>query len=204
MRQLEFFVEEESAEAALIELVPKILADLAESAWDFEIRVFQGKPNLLKNLPNRLKSYRNRSDITIIILIDRDQQDCIALKAQLEDIASTAGLTTRRHPHHDGSYQAVTRIAIEELEAWFFGDVGAIHAAYPKVDANLESQTAYRDSDTIKGGTAEKLAELLKTYHPNGLGKVRAAAEIAKHMNPAANRSKSFQVFRDALIDLFR
>ena len=36
-------------------------------------------------------------------------------------------------------------------------------------------------------------------YHPGGLEKIRAAREISNHMDPDRNRSRSFQVFRDAL-----
>lgn len=55
----------------------------------------------------------------------------------------------------------------------------------------------------IKGGTWERLEQVLSRYHAGGLQKLRAAEEIAQHMEPDRNRSKSFQVFRDALRDLF-
>ena len=51
---IEFFVEDESAEALLRGLLPKVLAPSATS----RIHVFQGKPDLLKKLPDRLKGYR--------------------------------------------------------------------------------------------------------------------------------------------------
>lgn len=41
MLWVHFFVEEQSAEAALINLVPKILQDIPADDWDFEIYIFQ-------------------------------------------------------------------------------------------------------------------------------------------------------------------
>jgi hypothetical protein len=197
---LHFFVEEESAEAALIELVPRILAG---RDFDYEIFVFQGKQNMLKRLPARLKAYAHRpgDDWRIIVLIDRDNDDCLALKRQLEELAAQAGLVTRSRSI--ASYQLINRIAIEELEAWFFGDIEAIRSAYPRISGTLDRQTKFRDPDAIRGGTWESLEDVLKPYHPGGLEKIRAAREIARHMQPDRNRSASFCAFRDALRALF-
>ncbi len=38
-------------------------------------------------------------------------------------------------------------------------------------------------------------------YFPGGLAKVDAANQIAPHMDPARNTSRSFQVLRDALLE---
>ncbi len=197
---LHFYVEESSAEAALIELIPRILHD---KNFDFDIFPFQGKPSLLKRLPDRLKAYRHRlgEDWRVIVLVDRDNADCLQLKQELESISKSVGLSTRTTS--PSQFQVINRIAIEELEAWFFGDVEALVAAYPRLDPNLAKQAPYRDPDAIVGGTWEKLEVVLNVEHPGGLEKIRAAHEIARHMQPERNRSKSFQVFRDALLALF-
>jgi hypothetical protein len=39
---------------------------------------------------------------------------------------------------NDSSFQVINRIAIEEIEAWFFGYPDAIRAAYPKVSLSFE------------------------------------------------------------------
>ena len=51
--RLEFLVEEPSMESFLYELVPPILPNV-----DFDVHVFRGKLDLLKNLKNRLQGYR--------------------------------------------------------------------------------------------------------------------------------------------------
>lgn len=202
MLKLEFYVEEPSAEAALIYLVPAILRGYEEK-YDFDIFTFAGKPALLRKLPQRLKAYRYRqdSDWRVIVLVDRDHDDCHELKQQLETIALEAGLITRSK--QASKFQVINRIAIEELEAWFFGDVQALVKAYPDVPETLDRQAGYRDPDAISGGTWEKLGRVLQKHHPGGLEKVRAAEAIAYHMQPERSRSKSFQVFRDALRALF-
>lgn len=191
---VEFLLEEPSAEEALRQLLPKILS--TEST--FELRNLQGKENLLKQLQTRLQGYANWNmpDLRIVVLVDRDSADCENLKRQLEAAAQAVGLSTKTSAQ-GGAFVVLNRIAIEELEAWFFGDVNAIVAAYPKVPLTLGEQAKYRDPDAIAGGTAEALERVLqgKGYHPGGLAKLKAARDIAQHMDPTRNRSKSFQVF---------
>lgn len=195
----EFLVEEPSAEQVLDELVAHIVGDQAT----FNIYVLAGKQNLLKSLPTRLKSYRNwlPNDWYIVVLVDEDRQDCLALKQQLEQAAHDAGLLTKSAAGTKKRFQVINRIVVEELEAWFFGDVEALVAAFPRLPRTLARQTRYRDPDAIQGGTAEALERLLQKhgYQLEGLRKIEGARRIAEHMDPDRNRSKSFQVFRDAL-----
>jgi hypothetical protein len=196
---LEFYVEEISMEIVLHSLVKKILH---EQTFDYQIYTHQGKPDLLRKLPNRLKAYRHRmDDWRVIVLIDRDNDDCLKLKQELENIASDAGLMTKTTAQNK-AFQVINRIVIEELEAWFFGDIKAIQSAYPRLNIS-DNKKEFRDPDAIKGGTAELLERLLQTYHGGGLAKQKAAKDIARHMNPNENRSHSFNVFRDALLGLF-
>jgi hypothetical protein len=199
---LEFLVEEASLESALTQLLPKILPSTVSS----KIHAFRGKPDLLAKLPDRLKGYQAwlPPDWKIVILIDKDREDCLELKEKLEIMAISSGLITKSSCQKDKSFQVLNRIVVEELEAWFFGDVQAIRQAYPKVSANLANQQPYRDPDAIKGGTAEALERVLKKagYHPGGLEKNKASSEISQYMNPESNRSKSFQVFYQGLLEI--
>ena len=197
----EFLVEEASLESALTQLLPKILP----STVTFKIHAFRGKDDLICKLPNRLKGYQAwlPPDWKIVILIDEDREDCLRLKKQLEDIAILAGLITKSSCQKDQSFQVLNRIVVEELEAWFFGDVEAIRQAYPKVSANLATQQPDRNPDAIKGGTWEALERVLRNagYHQGGLEKYKASSEISQYMNPESNRSQSFQVFCQGLLE---
>ena len=141
---IEFLVEESSAEAALENLAPKIFgADVS-----FAIYPHQGKPDLLGRLPSRLKGYSRwlPEDWRVVILIDADDQDCHQLKAELERMTRDARLRTKSHASGGAQFQVLNRIAVEELEPWFFGDVEALNAAYPRYHRDgLAKVTAARD-----------------------------------------------------------
>ncbi|HPY73624.1 MAG TPA: DUF4276 family protein [Methanothrix sp.] len=198
---IEFLVEEPSAEAALKNLVPRIVPEI-----EFKVITYQGKPDLLSKLPQRLKGYRRwiKNDWRIVVLIDKDREDCEELKQKLERFANDASLVTKTNAGKSAEFQVLNRISIEELEAWFFGDVVALHRAYPKIHLSLGTKSKYRDPDAILGGTWEALEKELqrKGYFHGGLAKIEAAKAISAHMDPARNRSKSFQVFRDGLIEM--
>lgn len=192
---LEVLVEEPSAQAALEELLPKLLPADASVA----IHAHQGRPALLRKLPARLAAYAKMvwPDLRIVVLVDRDQEDCRQLKERLEAMAIEAGLTTKSKAG-GGVFQVVNRIAVEELEAWFFGDFEGFRMAYPRVRAGVARQTRYRDPDAIRGGTAEALGRIL--YRAGCLGspelpKISVAAAIGPHLDPARNNSRSFQCF---------
>lgn len=143
------------------------------------------------------------SNRQIIVLVDRDDEDCILLKARLEAIATGAGLLTKTAAH-GAVYQVVNRIVVEELEAWFFGDWESVRKAYPQVPATIPQQAKYRIPDAIESGTWEALERVLKRagYFSSGLRQIEAARAIATHMRPEVNTSHSFQVFRRTLLEM--
>lgn len=198
---IEFLVEEPSAEAALNVLLPKILPP----GVGFKIHPYHGKSDLLKKLPDRLRGYKAwlPADWKIVVLTDEDRGNCAEIKNTMESAASRAGLITK--PGNSANFQVLTRIAVEELEAWFFGDVPALVAAYPGVPPTLAARKGYRDPDLISGGTWEKLEKVLQSagYFAAGLPKIEAAQEISNHMVPEANRSKSFQTFVSGIKAMF-
>ena len=187
-------------EAFLRRVLPKILGQRAT----FSIYTYQGKSDLLRKLPGRLRGYaRWLPDSTrIIVLLDRDDDDCRRLNRRMEGAAIDAGLRTPAHG--DGRpWQIVNRIAIEELEAWFFGEWSAIRKAYPRVSRRVPGQAAYRAPDAITGGTWEALERVLRSagYFNQGLPKKEVADSVGRHMNPDANTSPSFAVFRSAVLE---
>jgi hypothetical protein len=189
VEHLELLVEEPSMEMALRALLPKIVGSTS-----FEVYSHQVKHELLSRLPN---SWR------IVVIVDRDDEDCTRLKARLEQIAADAKLTTRSGAEGK-PYVVVNRIAIEELEAWYFGDWEAVRASYPRVPGTIPTKGKYRDPDAIPGGTWEAFERELQQagYFAQGLAKIEAARTIAAHMSPERNTSRSFQVLREALAEM--
>ena len=199
-RHVEFLVEEPSMEAFLRALLPRLLPP----DRSFDVRVFQGKPDLLRKLENRLRGYAKwlPEDHRIVVMVDRDNDECHALKAQLEEAAGRAGLLSRSRAT-EYPWQLVNRVVIEELEAWYFGDWQAVRAAYPRVSAANPNKAPYRIPDAIVGGTWEAFERILKRrgYFTTGLRKAEAARAIATHIDPARNRSQSFGLFVDAIVE---
>ncbi len=194
-------VEEPSMELALQSLLPRML----RQGISAKILQFRCKDDLLKQLPQRLAGYAQWLPETsmVLVLVDRDDDDCLQLKARLEQMAHHAGLGTRQAPLKD-RFKVINRIAVEELEAWFFGDWNAVRAAYPKVEATVPNKAGYRDPDAIKGGTWEALERELqrKGYFKEGLRKLELARSVSTYMDIQNNRSQSFQCLRDTLAKL--
>ena len=198
-RHLEFLIEEPSMETFLNALLPIILP----GECTFACHVFPYKAKPAAKLRDRLRAYARwlPHDWRLVLLVDRDQADCHCLKQQLEDVVRDARLQL---PSAAGgvAWQVVIRIAIEELEAWYFGSWDAVHTAYPRVPATVPRRAKYRDPDAVSGGTWEAFERILQHagYFSTGLRKIEAARAIAPHLDPWKSRSRSFAQFRDAVL----
>jgi broad specificity phosphatase PhoE len=137
----------------------------------------------------------------VVVVVDRDNDDCRELKQRLEQYALEVGLATRsrRKQQH---FTVINRIVVEELESWYFGDWQAVHAAYPRVSPIAPRKA--REPDSITGGTWETFQRVLQRagYFRTGLRKIEAAHAIAPHLDPARNKSHSFQILYQALLEL--
>jgi hypothetical protein len=202
VEHIEVLTEEPSMEAFLRGLLPRMLGGVS-----FDVHPYQGKQDLLKHLPYRLRGYSRwlPSSWRIMVIVDRDNADCRELKERLEQAARDSGLATRSAPMLT-QYKVVNRLAIEELEAWYFGDWTAVRNAYPQVSETIPEQARYRDPDRIAGGTWEAFERILQRagYFKGGLPKIEVARTIGGHTDPRVNTSRSFQVFRDAVRDILQ
>lgn len=197
---LEILVEEPSAEAFLSAWLPPLLGDHAT----FAIRVFQGKSDLLANLEKRLKGYAHwlPGYARILVLVDRDNADCTVLKSTLEQAAAAAGLSTRTGMAGQ-AWQVANRIAIEELEAWYFGAWSSVLRAYPKAPTNIAMKASWRQSDEIAGGTWEAFERVMQKagYFKGGLRKIEAAQAIGAEFDAKECHSPSFTAFHNAILE---
>jgi hypothetical protein len=196
---LVLLVEEPSMEAFLCGLLPRLLPQ----DRTFQVHPFQGKSDLLGKIEARLRAYASwlPDNWRIVVVVDRDDDDCRQLKQRLEGMATRAGLRTRTSTGAAPPWQLVNRIAIEELEAWYFGDWEAVRAVYPRVPAGIPNRQGFRDPDAIVGGTWEAFEQVLQRhgYFKGGLTKLEAARAIGEHVAPSRSCSRSFQVFCSAL-----
>jgi hypothetical protein len=157
-------------------------------------------PTLLHNLPSRLRAYGNslQDDQVVIVLVDLDDRvDCKAFKQQMASLLELCASPPK----------CKFRIAIEELEAWYFGDRAALKTAYP----NAEDHILDAYIQDAQCGTWEKLADAIYPGGSHALKKLGVqhleqkrlwARDIAPLMDINNNQSPSFRCFRDALRDL--
>jgi hypothetical protein len=199
-QHLEVLVEEPSTEAFLRELLPRLLP----GDRTFRVLPFQGKADLLGKLQDRLRGYASWLPETtrVLVVVDRDDDDCRKLKRKLDTMAAAAGLRTRSTAA-GRPWQVVNRIAIEELEAWYFGDWQAVCEAYPGVSATITNKRGFRDPDAISGGTWEQFERVLQRHghFRHGLRKIEAARAIGARLNPERNTSNSFGQFCAAILE---
>lgn len=208
----EILVEDNSGKTLLEHLVPRILGDLGQPhTW--RLHPYKGigkiprglkeksdpkKRILLDQLPRLLAGYGQTSGIdAVIVLVDSDRRECTTflaeLKALLAEISSAPN--------------TLFRLAIEEIEAWYFGDHQALLAAYPR--AKKQALSSYKQDSVI--GTWERLAEAIypggfRAIQSNGVNpgavKHEWAERIGPHMDINKNNSPSFNKFKDGLLRL--
>lgn len=177
MKLLVFLLEEPSAREMLQGLLPRVLPP----TWLVQVKyvVFQGKPDLEKNLGRKLRNW-NAPTPHFIILRDQDSGDCIQIKTAL--LAECAGKS-----------DVLVRIACHELESWYLGDLFAVQQALQlKGIAEKQQNKKYRHPDRL-ANAAEELEKLTQGVYQ----KVAGSREMGKYLSlePETNQSHSFKVF---------
>ncbi|MCI0515167.1 DUF4276 family protein [candidate division KSB1 bacterium] len=178
MITLYIFTEERSAENVLKTILPQILpTDVA-----FQIYSHQGKQDLERALRTTLPFISRRPNARLLILRDQDRADCRVVKKQIRDLML-----------NPGHAPFLIRIACQELESWFLGDLMAIKLAYPRFKPEkYQNKAKFRHVDHIEY-PANVLLKMIPEYdHDDKLPKLELSEKISKHLNLANNRSRSF------------
>lgn len=171
--KLIFLLEEPSMKYLLDALLPRILPE----GMPFQTIPHSGKRDLERSIPRKLRGWRE-PDVRFVVVHDQDNKDCIELKSHLVGLCRGAGQSV------------LVRIACQELESWYFGDVEALAQAYgnEKVAA-ISRQSKYRIPDRIPN-PKEELCRLLPEHQ-----QINGAKRVAPFMEPGRNTSVSFQFF---------
>jgi hypothetical protein len=210
---LEVLVEDSSGKQLLDCLVPKVLGEWG-SSHTWRVHPYKGigrippglqgssepsKRILLDQLPRLLKGYGRTPGIdAVVVVLDSDERNCAAFLTELKTMLAGC----------EPAPNTLFRLAIEEVEAWYFGDRSALLAAYPRAKTKV-LDTYVQDSVC---GTWEKLADAI---YPGGSTAIRKsgwpkpgevkhewAARLGPLMDIAHNASPSFCKFRDGLLRL--
>ncbi len=175
---LHIFTEEESARSLLLVLLPKILP----AEIEFHIYPPQGKQDLEKRLPRTLPAISSISNARILIIEDQDSNDCIVLKAKLNQIVQAKC-----------SVPYLIRIACKSMENWFLGDLKAVGIAYERFKMHKYANTAdFRRVDKIVNSPEKLLRIVPELQNTSRLPKIEVAKRIGACLNIDANTSDSF------------
>jgi hypothetical protein len=154
---------------------------------DLDARPEQGRRGLLDQLPATLRGYAAALDPAIdsvVVLLDADNDDPVALETEIAAAATVVAPTLR----------VVVRVAVEETEAFYLGDLRGLARAFPA--ANLAMARAYTPDSIC--GTWERFGEVVGD---GGGNKVAWAAAMAPVLTVVAARSRS-PSFKRLLVEL--
>ncbi len=205
----EILVEGQSELTALSILMPSIVGSyLKPHSWRIHKHRgigklpddFYSKPNvndmtLLHQLPAKIKAYSKypSDDRVVVVLLDLDDNDKDELIRQLNSISD----------YCENKIKLCFLFAVEELEAWYMGDLQALIRYNPNI--NQDELGGYIQDSIC--GTWEVLAKAddpsfmrLKKRDPRSLDKKKEwAKKIPPHMKIDINRSPSFREFIDKI-----
>lgn len=182
--RVEFFLEEESMKHFLEGFLPKILPDGFKLNENCFLRPFNGKSDLMSNLPRKFKTFNSNfyEPVKIVVLHDKDSNDCIQLKQSILDIHRT---------HSD--VPILVRIVCIELESWYLGDMDALQEAFPDFNKErYQNKAKYRNPDILNG--YDELKKIIPTFQ-----KVAGAKIIGIAASSTSNKSESFNQFVSGL-----
>jgi Domain of unknown function (DUF4276) len=208
---IEFLVEDSSGRTLLEPLIPKILGEY-EHPHTWRLHAYRGvgkippklsaagSPSariLLDQLPRLLNGYGRTTGIdAVVVVLDSDRRDCKTLLSELHQLRAQCAHAPQC---------TLFRLAIEEMEAWYFGDRTALLEAFPS--AKQEVLKRYQQDKIC--GTWELLADAI---YPGGVKAIKEvgwplpgqvkhewAERIGPLLEPERNVSPSFQKLRSGL-----
>jgi len=176
--QIIFLLEEESMKTLLEGWLPRLFPGWIPKRH-FICIAHQGKTDLEKNLPIKLKAWRKAQDRFVIVRDTDGVPCCVNLKSRLQDICT-----------RNGKPDTLIRLVCQALESWYLGDLAALAAAFetPKVNTPKLRKRFAKPDDW------QKPAHELKRLVP-GFQKTGGARILARHLDPTSNRSHSLGSF---------
>lgn len=143
----------------------------------------EGKSDLEKSLPRKLRAWREPG-VRFLVIRDSDGSPPGHIEHNLCQICAGAGRP-----------DAAVRLAYQELEAWYLGDVVLLGVAYGKDLSREAGKGTYRDPDSI-GAPSALVKKLIPEFQ-----KTDGARRLGALLEVDQNRSVSFREVRDAIAE---
>ncbi len=154
-----------------------LLPRLLPAGVGFKLIPHQGKQDLEKSIPRKLRGWQDPA-ARFIVVRDQDSGDCRTIKARLRALCAEGG-----HP------ETLVRIVCRALEAWYLADLAAVDAAFGTRHATKQDKKKYRTPDVLGTPSAE-MVRLVPSF-----GKLNGAREMGPRVRLDNDRSRSFTVF---------
>lgn len=207
---IEILVEDSSGERLLEAVLPKLLGDYGNPhTWNMHAykgigripRNLKGNADpakriLLDQLPRLLQGYARTPGIdAVVVVLDTDKRNCEDFLAELKALAAGC----------NPAPNALFRLAIEEVEAWYLGDRQALESAYPRAKADVLNRY-------VQDSACDTWELLADAVYPGGSAAIKKvgwplpgqlkhewAEKIGPLLEPDRNVSPSFGKLRDGL-----
>ena len=179
---LVFLLEERSMKELLEVLLPRVIPKNVT----FKCISHEGKQDLEKSIPRKLKAWKTAG--RFIIMRDQDSGNCVKIKNHLKNLSNKSGRS-----------DTLIRIVCHELESWFLGDLAAVEKAFDLKTGELskkQNNKKYRNPDKLNSAKQE-LKKLVDSYQP--ISGSRKIGEYLEIKNLDKNKSYSFKMFLKAL-----
>ncbi len=171
MTEIVFFLEEPSAREMLKGVLPKLLPQ----NMTLRFVVFEGKQDLEKRLPRKLRAWQ-QSDVIFVVMRDQDSGNCVSIKQNLAQKCADAGKPG-----------TLVRIACHELESFYLGDLKAVSDAIGPANLFcLQQKAKFRNPDVLANASQE-LKKLAPSYQ-----KISGSRAIGPLLDIDNNMSLSF------------
>lgn len=178
MKTLVCLLEERSAKELLQIVLKEILPSDMPKPFIF---YFEGKQDLERNIVRKISQWRI-PDSVFLIMRDKDAADCIAVKRQLVSLCNQT-----RKP-------CIVRIACQELESFYLGDLSAVKQAFHCAVPSQKSRK-FRDPDHLSRPSGE-----LERITNGAYQKISGSQSIAPFLRlDGSNRSRSFNVLIEGI-----
>lgn len=176
--RLVFLLEEPSMKVLLDGLLPRLMPGWVVKQH-FLCIPHEGKSDLDRSIPHKLSAWQYPGD-RFVIVRDNDGADCVAVLKKLQEMCQKSGRP-----------DTLVRLACQELEAWYLGDLEAVAVAFGQAKANSPSyRRRFVDPDTWRKPSVE-LERIVPSFQ-KGAG----ARAMGQHLRePEHNRSHSYGKF---------
>lgn len=177
-----FLLEEPSMKDLLEGLLPRLMPGWVAGEHFLCVK-HEGKSDLDRSIPRKLSAWQFPGD-RFIVVRDNDGADCAAVLARLKGLCAAAGRP-----------DTLVRLACQELEAWYLGDLSAVASAFDQTKADTPAtRKRFAEPDSWQKPSVEML-RLVPSFQ-----KRSGARAMAQHLRePEFNRSPSFGKFVDGV-----